>query len=200
MYQIYRNPTQYPLKQGEFVLRDRANHDKQMKRNFSDLHSRIDTATPSNFPLRHSHPHTQGPNSKKIRLDNERLIKNIMKTRCDPSTDWKGDHLRTIVQTRKYHDRKREMDIKLKTQKIERENKVLSDHLRSVKSDYSPASYKEHNERQMMFKTRKKKLNRNDMFLAPGFRDKRRKKLRQKRSKTQKKPLHVSFGDDEGET
>ena len=82
MYQIYIQPTKFPLSQGQVVKKYRTVHDKIMNSTIEKTHSAIDDQNPSHFPLRLS-THARRVCQKDIKRENKRIVNSLLRARSD---------------------------------------------------------------------------------------------------------------------
>ena len=82
MYQIYNQPTKFPLCQGQVVRKYREVHDREMKKTMQKQHSAIDDQMPSHFPLRFS-THSRRVTEQEIKRQNKRIVDSLLRATSD---------------------------------------------------------------------------------------------------------------------
>ena len=164
MYQIYNNPTKFPLSQGTVVRKARHHHDKIMKTTIKKTNSAIDDRKPSHFPLRFS-THTRKVAEKDIKRENKRIVNSLLRARSDSS-------IRSLVQNKtssmareRFFDQHRRRKWSSYRSEIHKQNTEMYKRIKNAKP--SIIRDKHEMERRKRYLQNRQRARENDIFAIP---------------------------------
>lgn len=160
MYQIYNQPTKFPLCQGQVVRKYRQVHDRQMKRTMRKQHSAIDDQLPSHFPLRFSQ-HSRRVSDADIKRENKRIVDSLLRARSDSTLK--------AYQTAKRNDQRekfRRRKWAVYKSEIQEQNAKMYKRIKNVKG--MVIRDKNDIERRKRYFQNRKRARQNDIFAHPS--------------------------------
>ena len=163
MYQIYNNPTKFPLSQGQVVRKYRNHHDHMMKRTIKKTHSAIDHSNPSHFPLRA--PYTRKATENDIKRENKRIVNSLLRARSDSTLRSIQNNTKESIQREKFFDQHRRRKWNNWKSQIQRENEEMYKRIKNIKP--SLVIDKHDIEKRRRYLRNRKRSRANDIFAIP---------------------------------
>ena len=160
MYQIYNNPTKFPLSQGQVVKRSRDHHDKIMKTAINKTHSGIDDSKPSHFPLRFS-THSRKINASDIKRENMRIVNSLLRAKTDSTCTLSSNQSKTLKRERFFNHHRRRKWCAYKSE-IQKQNEEMYKRIQNVKP--SMIADKNDRMRRKRYLLNRKRARVNDLF------------------------------------
>lgn len=177
MYQIYNNPTKFPLSQGQTVRRARHHHDKIMNTTIKKTHSAIDDSKPSHFPLRL--PHSRKVNATDIKRENKRIVDSLLRAKSDSTFALSSTKNKVLKRERFFNNHRRRKWTAYKSE-IQKQNEQMYKRIKNVKP--SMIADKNDKMRRKRYLLCRRRARDNDLFAIPS----------------PKKPKHHSHGHGHG--
>lgn len=160
MYQIYNNPTKFPLSQGSEIRKYRNHHDKQMKTAIRKIQTNLDCRNPQHFPLRA--PHARKAIARDIKRENKRLVNSLLRAQSDSSLRSLQNNRKESMQREKFFNQHRRRKWKNHQTQIQRENQQMYKRIKNIKP--SITIDKHDIEKRKRYLRNRKNSRKNDIF------------------------------------
>ena len=182
MYQVYNQPTKFPLSQGSVIQKNRQHHDKLMKQVIKHPNCAIDNKEPSHFPMRFSRKNVKIENAS-IKRENKRLVQQLLRARSDATiVSSKGKHVLQKRRTERFFSQSRDRRRHVRSEQIQRENLQMLKRLQSTKSDYTSKRFQKHNRQRREYMKRRQQNRQHDLFASPKSFKRTQKHFHKKKS------------------
>lgn len=175
MYQIYNQPTKFPLSQGQVVRKYRNQHDKMLKKTIARTHSAIDSSNPTHFPLRFS-THSRRETEKDIKRENKRIVNSLLRAKSDSTLRSVQKNKNESKKREKFFDQHRRRKWINRKSEIEKQNCEMYKRIKNIRS--SVIIDKNDKQRRKRYLQNRKRSRANDIFAIPQ----KRRSLQQKES------------------
>lgn len=135
MYQIYKNPTKYPIGQSYIFRDERIKNDRKLKQNIKKTHALVDDKPPTHFPLRYSQTEIR-LKKKKLEKENKRIADELTKLKTYNTITSINNHpikyTKHKTRNKSFYSFK-ERTRKLNEKKIQKQNELLYKRLKNIK-------------------------------------------------------------------